>query len=682
MAAKPVEKRKRKGGCPSFVKTADGKRYTIGETLGKGGFGIVKLATEDLSRAQYAAKIMDMEIVRRDNLLKYIERETRMVKQLSHPHIVKLLDVVDVEDYDLRIYIMELASNGELFDQIVAVSRFSEKTARRYYQQFISGVRYCHSQGVVHRDLKAENLLLSKDNTLKICDFGLSRYCAEEGFTDHQTMFTSIAGSLDYQAPEILRDRAYHGKPADIWACGVILAFMVSGWLPFQDAHSDDMTRRRILSSPPNFKLHDDISKEVRDLVGKCLVVEPKRRITADLIIGHPWFQDGLGPKRCRALKIPERLLGGHDGSERGNTGRAGSTYASPITAPGGQHASAFVNVDKGLLTQLRLAFDTIDVDKSGYIKEEELRDVLIQLGGADLRAGAHGKAWEPSHEEVTGLLKFFDTAGDGQISFSEFVVGFVEKNVEKAHSLGERLRLSDLIEKLSHHGILSYDPRDKAMREYIETFREAFNEIDEDKSGVIRERELHNLVRRAGVDCSDEEIESLFESLDTHHQHFITFEEFVSGWLKSQNLQPEDGALELLSRLRKCKELMAVSEQDEARKTLSLASTLGVALAGDVKSVAACLRGALGGRVVVQDEQEGQDSVSLKVLWSTGRCEVSFEVAPLLTGYSRVSCRRLEGKTAQFHAFYKMCCAELQKTGAYQQAERDLEEEGEEEYV
>eukprot|EP01065_Artemidia_motanka_P035542 TRINITY_DN43446_c0_g1_i1.p1 TRINITY_DN43446_c0_g1~~TRINITY_DN43446_c0_g1_i1.p1 ORF type:complete len:694 (+),score=169.40 TRINITY_DN43446_c0_g1_i1:144-2225(+) len=684
---------RRKTGCPSEIRNpATSRSYSIGEVLGKGGFGIVRLATDMETGVKYAAKIMDMEIVRRDGLLDYIERETKLVRQLSHPHIIKFLEVMDCEDYGLRFYIMELASNGELFDQIVAVSRFSERTARRYFQQFVSGVRYCHSQGVVHRDLKAENLLLDNDNRLKICDFGLSRYCFEEALPQHdrQVMFTSVAGSLDYQAPEILRHCAYHGKPADIWACGVILVFMVSGWLPFQDHHSDEMTRQRILSKPPKYKVHPECSPEVKDLIKKCLVVEPSARITADEIIRHPWFQVGLDAQRCHQLKIPERLLGA--GRES-----AAEPIASPLEQMGGD---AIPGVQRSMLNELRVAFDTIDVDKSGFIKHEELRDVLIKVASAQDGAAA-GEAWVPSHEDVQGLIRFFDTAGDGRISFQEFVVGFVEKEVEHNHTLGTRFGLRDLIDKLSHHGVLSYDPRDETMKEYIETFREAFNDIDEDKTGVIREQELHNLVRRAGIEATHEEVDALFRSMDTGKQRFITFEEFVNAWMKWQadgdGIEAEPGSpsangLRLLGRLRKCKELIMVSEQDEARRTLSHATTLGLSMKGDVGEVVQTLQTALETKtregplslVLVQDLQQGQTSASLRLLCSASQsqCECSCDVAPLLEGYSRLSVRRLTGKTTNFHRFYLAFEAAMKELEAYTQCAADLREQGPTAYV
>ena len=361
-------------GIPRFVKGSTGTTYCIGPTLGKGGFGIVKLATNEDTGQKFAAKAVDMKIVHKEGLLEYVNRETKLAAHLHHPHIIQLVEVIELPEDNLRLYIMELAPNGELFDQIVAVSRFQEATARRYYQQLISAVRYCHSKGVVHRDLKAENLLVSRDNMLKVCDFGLSRYANEGSFTDHPVMFTSIAGSLDYQAPEIVRNQKYFGKPADIWSCGVILGFMLSGWLPFQDHAGDAATKRRIMKLPrPEYVLHEDISKEARDLIEKCLDSDPQSRITADMIIQHPWFTVGLDLPLCDKLLITTHVVSPVTQAIHSD-GTAGNF---PSSSPLALDTPCIEDIDKSLLRQLRVAFDTIDTDGSGMFSPPTLASSL-----------------------------------------------------------------------------------------------------------------------------------------------------------------------------------------------------------------------------------------------------------------------------------------------------------------
>eukprot|EP01059_Diplonema_ambulator_P015306 TRINITY_DN26406_c0_g1_i1.p1 TRINITY_DN26406_c0_g1~~TRINITY_DN26406_c0_g1_i1.p1 ORF type:complete len:705 (+),score=264.17 TRINITY_DN26406_c0_g1_i1:59-2116(+) len=679
-------------GVPPVVKGKKGC-YRIGDTLGKGGFGIVKLAVNEKTGESFAAKVIDLCIAKRDNLLEYADREIRLAQQLKHPHIISLVEVVELREHNMRAYIMELAPNGELFDQIVAVSRFTESTARRYFQQLIAAVRYCHSQGVVHRDLKAENLLLSKDNTLKICDFGLSRYTGEEAFGDHPIMFSSIAGSLDYQAPEIVKNQKYHGKPADLWACGVILGFMLSGWLPFQgnQGEGDQATKQRILKNPPEYRLHKDISETARDLIKLCLNPDPSKRITADEVIQHPWFKVGLDNTLATKLKIPDKLL--HDEACQISPGPSSPAVVHPYKENDIFHIdlSRFESVDKSLLRHLRIAFDIIDTDHSGVIKEEELRDVLIKLNNIS------GEEWIPTQEDVQTLLSFFMTqeseerAGEKGITFSEFVAGYVEKNVETACPLGERLKLQDLLEHLGEAptlDLMSFD------HEYIEKLREAFRQIDEDQTGVIHRKELGNLLSRAGIESRPEDIDTLFEYMDVSKHDFITFEEFASAWSSSQhehsptqttsgngNHKVHNNGADLLTRISKCTALVGLAEADEALRVLQQASN-GCTVKGDCDAARELAKKAFQDTKLachIDNIGTTNDRFFMRCCDDNGvvLCEVSVLIAPSICGYSTILTRRITGGTSNFHIMYKSYLANLTSTPEYTQAQADLEEDG-----
>jgi serine/threonine protein kinase len=133
---------------------------------------------------------------------------------------------------------MELITGGELFDKIVSVKRFDEKTARRYFQQLIDGIAYCHTNKIAHRDLKPENLLLDNHDQLKISDFGLS------GIMQTTTvMLSTICGTPHYVAPEVLTGN-YNGMIADIWSCGIILFVMISGCHPFDGDTVQELFKR------------------------------------------------------------------------------------------------------------------------------------------------------------------------------------------------------------------------------------------------------------------------------------------------------------------------------------------------------------------------------------------------------------------------------------------------------
>ena len=170
---------------------------------------------------------------------KKLFREVRIMKLLNHPHIVRLYEVIDTPR---ELYlVMEYASGGEIFDYLVAHGRMKEKEARKYFRQIISAVDYCHAMHVIHRDLKAENLLLDQNMNIKIADFGFSNQ-----FVMGQRLNT-WCGSPPYAAPELFQGKEYTGPEVDIWSLGVVLYVLVCGALPF-DGTTLTKLRARVLS--------------------------------------------------------------------------------------------------------------------------------------------------------------------------------------------------------------------------------------------------------------------------------------------------------------------------------------------------------------------------------------------------------------------------------------------------
>ncbi|VVC89522.1 unnamed protein product [Leptidea sinapis] len=237
--------------------------YDIERTIGKGNFAVVKLARHRITKTEVAIKIIDKSQLDASNLQK-VYREVDIMKRLDHPHIIKLYQVMETKN---MIYIVsEYASKGEIFDYIARYGRMAEQAARRKFWQILSAVEYCHERRIVHRDLKAENLLLDGNMNIKIADFGFSNYYAVG------ELLATWCGSPPYAAPESL---------------GVVLYVLVCGALPF-DGSTLQSLRDRVLSG--RFRIPYFMSEDCESLIRKMLVLEPMKRYTIDQIKKHRWM--------------------------------------------------------------------------------------------------------------------------------------------------------------------------------------------------------------------------------------------------------------------------------------------------------------------------------------------------------------------------------------------------------
>lgn len=172
-------------------------------------------------------KILEKHKIIEDVDVERVSREIKILKLARHPNIVQLYEIIETPR---QLYLItEYVPGGELFDYIVANRRLKEEEACKFFQQIISGIEYLHELGIVHRDMKPENLLLDHAGQIKLVDFGLSNT-----YTGDETLRTAC-GSPCYAAPEMISGEPYHGSKVDVWSCGVILFAMVCGYLPFED---------------------------------------------------------------------------------------------------------------------------------------------------------------------------------------------------------------------------------------------------------------------------------------------------------------------------------------------------------------------------------------------------------------------------------------------------------------
>ncbi|CAN8098106.1 unnamed protein product [Discula destructiva] len=282
------------------IPTQSGK-WILGKTIGAGSMG--KVACKIIPRGStddghHARSDKEKE---RNDLSKEIRtaREAAIVTLLSHPYICGLRDVVRTNYHWYMLF--EYVNGGQMLDYIISHGKLKEKQARKFSRQIASALDYCHRNSIVHRDLKIENILISKAGDIKIIDFGLSNL-----FAPHSHLKT-FCGSLYFAAPELLQAKAYTGPEVDVWSFGIVLYVLVCGKVPFDDQSMPALHAKikKGLVDYPNW-----LSSECKSLLSRMLVTDPKQRATMAEVLYHPWMNKGYGgpPDNCLPRREPITL--------------------------------------------------------------------------------------------------------------------------------------------------------------------------------------------------------------------------------------------------------------------------------------------------------------------------------------------------------------------------------------
>ncbi|KAK1386136.1 serine/threonine-protein kinase SRK2A [Heracleum sosnowskyi] len=273
------------------------EKYELVKDIGSGNFGVARLMRNKETKELVAMKYIE----RGHKIDENVAREIINHRSLRHPNIIRFKELVLTPTH-LAI-VMEYAAGGELFERICNAGRFSEDEARYFFQQLISGVNYCHSMKICHRDLKLENTLLdgSPAPRLKICDFGYSKSSLLHSRPK------STVGTPAYIAPEVLSRKEYDGKMADVWSCGVTLYVMLVGAYPFEDQEDPKNFRKtiqRIMAVQYKIPDYVHMSQDCRNLLSRIFVASSNRRITIKEIKNHPWFLKNLPRELTEAAQV------------------------------------------------------------------------------------------------------------------------------------------------------------------------------------------------------------------------------------------------------------------------------------------------------------------------------------------------------------------------------------------
>ncbi|KAI1816559.1 hypothetical protein GGS20DRAFT_214728 [Poronia punctata] len=277
------------------IPTQSGK-WLLGKTIGAGSMGKVKLARKEDGVEQVACKIIprgstedghhsraDKERADHSKEIR-TAREAAIVTLLQHPHICGLRDVVRTNYHWYMLF--EYVNGGQMLDYIISHGKLKEKQARKFSRQIASALDYCHRNSIVHRDLKIENILISKTGDIKIIDFGLSNLFSP------RSHLKTFCGSLYFAAPELLQARAYTGPEVDVWSFGIVLYVLVCGKVPFDD-QSMPALHAKIKKGVVDYP--GWLSNECRHLLSRMLVTDPKQRATMFEVMNHPWLTKGYG---------------------------------------------------------------------------------------------------------------------------------------------------------------------------------------------------------------------------------------------------------------------------------------------------------------------------------------------------------------------------------------------------
>ena len=258
--------------------------FTILRVLGKGYFGKVFLAEMKENQKLYALKVISKLKIVKKNFFKNLKNEKKILENIKNPFVVQL-DYCFSNPYYV-FFAMQFKQGGELYYHLRKQKRFDENVCRFYACQLLEGLIYLHSQSIMYRDMKPENILLDKDGNCCLVDFGISKILKEG------QKAKSFVGTPEYVSPEIILQKG-HDRSTDIWCFGILLYEMVYGIPPFYNQNQAIMLKL-ITTIHPTFPQLIDVSQELKDLIGRCLQKNPKQRIGYESISEikqHPWFE-------------------------------------------------------------------------------------------------------------------------------------------------------------------------------------------------------------------------------------------------------------------------------------------------------------------------------------------------------------------------------------------------------
>ena len=256
------------------------KFYLFGREIGHGAFGKVNLCLHIGSGHLVAMKTFVKKDSKYKETKEKLKNEVEVLSKLHHPFINQILDNFET---DTHFFIVMEYICGDLLSFIRKRNKLNEQIAKMIFKQIIEGLKYIHKKNIIHRDIKLDNILIDTTNTVKICDFGVSRKISKG------EKIYERCGTPAYIAPEIYKKMGYTGFQSDVWSAGITLYYILSGNLPFKGNNIHELENAILFGEYRKIK---GISFEANDIINRMLRLEPKERITIEEILRHPWLKN------------------------------------------------------------------------------------------------------------------------------------------------------------------------------------------------------------------------------------------------------------------------------------------------------------------------------------------------------------------------------------------------------
>jgi serine/threonine protein kinase len=372
---------------PQFRAGEHDYEYSVANELGRGATATVYSGTSRVSSEQVALKVISKSVLIGANSvadLASVQREVEVMSRLAHENVIQLKDAYETDT--ALVLVLELASGGELFEYLEAAEHFPEEVSHYFFQQLVLGVQYCHERDVCHRDIKLENLLLSKDGLLKISDFGLSQIMPKGTYRRQEQ-----AGTQAFWAPEVFRGGLYNLRGADVWACGVVLYTMLTGAYPYgSDGPFDSKTL-----TLPKYALSEN-TLELQELMPRLLDPDPTTRISMEQLLQHPWVaQTPMWKPVSTSPEIPESMPFINT-QEPEETGEASRIAAAPLLEHSASSLTALCEASLAT-TLVGAVVQTPPVEPVILLNTTAESGTPLSGGETSLESGPSSETW-PAH--------------------------------------------------------------------------------------------------------------------------------------------------------------------------------------------------------------------------------------------------------------------------------------------